>query len=78
MGKKITFRLDDETARKIDELAARTQIPKVRLAKQAYDLLFSFYSTLQENYAPEVVNMNFIDFIQKTRHVTEETEGETV
>jgi len=64
MAKKITIRLDDETARKIDELSRKTQVPKVRLTKQAYSLLFAFYNMLREKYAEEIVDLNFIDFIK--------------
>ncbi|MFH1384496.1 MAG: ribbon-helix-helix protein, CopG family [Candidatus Omnitrophota bacterium] len=68
MAKKITLRLDDETVRKIDELARRTQIPKVRLSKQAYDLLFAVYKKLSETYKEEVVDINLIDFINNNNN----------
>ena len=63
MAKKITVRIDDETARKIDELSRKTQIPKVRLTKQAYTLLLSLYKQLRELYKEDVVDLNLMDFI---------------
>ena len=63
MAKKITIRIDDETARKIDELSRKTQIPKVRLTKQAYTLLLSLYKQLRERYKEDVVDLNLMDFI---------------
>ncbi len=63
MSKKITVRIDDETARKIDELSRKTQIPKVRLTKQAYTLLLNLYKKLREAYNEDVVDLNLIDFI---------------
>ena len=63
MSKKITVRIDDETARKIDELSRKTQIPKVRLTKQAYTLLLSLYKQLRELYKEDVVDLNLMDFI---------------
>ncbi len=68
MAKKITVRLDDETANKIDELSRRTHIPKVRLTKQAYDLLLSFYKELHNTYREEVVDINFIDLLSKSKN----------
>jgi len=67
MAKKITLKIDDETARKIDELSTKTQIPKVRLTKQAYALLFAFYNKLSELYQQEIVDLNFMDFIKKNK-----------
>lgn len=64
MAKKITIRIDDETARMIDELSKRTQVPKVRLAKQAYSLLFSFYKKLTELYEEEMVDINFMEIVK--------------
>ena len=63
MAKKITVRIDDETARQIDELSRKTQIPKVRLTKQAYTLLLSLYKQLRELYKEDVVDLNLMDFI---------------
>jgi len=67
MAKKITVRIDDELAKKIDELSEKTQIPKVRLTKQAYALLFAVYNKLKEQYDDDVVDINFINFI-KSNH----------
>ena len=63
MAKKITVRIDDETARKIDELSRKTQIPKVRLTKQAYTLLLALYKQLREHYKEDVVDLNLMNFI---------------
>ena len=67
MAKKITVRLDDQTVRKIDELSRKTQIPKVRLTKQAFSLLFHFYRKLREKYKEEIVDINLIDFIENNK-----------
>jgi len=68
MPKKITIRIDDELARKIDELAEKTQIPKVRLTKQAYTLLIALYNKLKETYEDDVVDVNFIHLL-KNNHI---------
>ena len=64
MAKKITIRIDDETAKQIDELSVRTQIPKVRLTKQAYELLFAAYDALRQNYDEDAVNLNLLEFLR--------------
>jgi predicted transcriptional regulator len=64
MAKKITVRIDDELALKLDELSEKTQIPKVRLAKQAYALLIACYNQLKETYDEDLVDINFIDFLR--------------
>jgi predicted transcriptional regulator len=63
MAKKITIRLDDEIAQKINELARKTQIPKARLTKQAYLLLFACYQQLSEQYKEQIVNLNLINLL---------------
>jgi hypothetical protein len=68
MAKKITIRIDEELARKIDELSEKTQIPKVRLTKQAYTLLLALYNDLKEKYEGDVVDVNFIRLL-KSNHV---------
>jgi hypothetical protein len=68
MAKKITIRIDDDLARKIDELAEKTQIPKVRLTKQAYTLLIALYNKMKETYEDEVVDVNFIHLL-KNNHI---------
>jgi hypothetical protein len=64
VAKKITIRIDDELARKIDELAEKTQIPKVRLTKQAYTLLIALYNSMKDTYADEIVDLNFISLLK--------------
>jgi hypothetical protein len=68
MSKKITILIDDETAKKIEDLARKTQIPKVRLTKQAYMLLFACYKHLSDKFHEEIVNLNFIDLMRNDGH----------
>lgn len=69
MAKKITIRIDEELARKLDELSEKTQIPKVRLTKQAYTLLLALYNDLKEKYEDDVVDVNFVRLL-KNNHVS--------
>jgi len=64
MAKKITIRLDDATAHALDELSRKTQIPKVRLTKQAYAILIACYKKLNSVYDQEIVDLNFMEFIK--------------
>lgn len=64
MKRKITVRLDEEMASKLDELSEKTQIPKVRLTQQAYNLLLEAYAQLERDYDPESVNLNFMNILR--------------
>ncbi len=67
MPKKFTVRIDDKIADEINILAKKTRIPKARLTAQAYELLIEVYNQLKEIYDEEVVNLNLIEVINKSR-----------